>query len=228
LRLHSSLHRRPSASLVISSLALFVSLGGAGYAATQIGTNQLANGAVTNSKLSPLSVGYGKIQLGAVGTKRINIGQVQTRVGGTCTGGTGAIGAISSSGTVACNSTLPQEFGTTNTVAVPSSLTNVASLSLPAGSSYLALANPDATVTSSGASERVQVTCTLTVGGNTQTRSATVSSGTAGAEGDVSIPLMVAGPSGTAGLTCQSSTTGATTPSVSLTSAINAIQTSNS
>jgi hypothetical protein len=32
--LHSLLHRRPSPAIVISSVALFMSLGGVGYAAT--------------------------------------------------------------------------------------------------------------------------------------------------------------------------------------------------
>jgi hypothetical protein len=222
LRLRSLLHRRPSAPLVISSLALFVSLGGVGYAASQlpngsVGSNQLANNAVT----------YKKIEPGAVGNVRANLSQLQARVNGTCSGANGAIGSVESNGKVTCNSTLPQEIATTNTVAVPSALTNVASLGLPTGSTYLVLANPTAKVSSAPNSERVQLTCTLTVGANTQTRSASVNTGTAGVEGDVSIPLMVAGPSGTAGLTCQSSTTGSTTPSVTVTSAINAIQTSS-
>jgi hypothetical protein len=232
LRLHSLFARRPSASLVVSSLALFVSLGGVGYAATQIpnasvGAAQLKTNAVTNTKINNSAVTFKKIEPGAVGNVRANLNQLQARVLGTCSGAAGAIGAIDSSGKVTCNSTLPQEVGTTNTVTVPSALTNVSSLGLPAGSSYLVLANPTAKVTSPSTSERVSLSCTLTVGANTQTRTATVNTGTAGAEGDVSIPLMVAGPSGTAGLTCQSSTTGTTTPTVSVTTAINAVQTSS-
>lgn len=40
----------------ISLLALFVALGGVGYAATRIGTKQLKNRAVTNKKLANNSV----------------------------------------------------------------------------------------------------------------------------------------------------------------------------
>jgi hypothetical protein len=233
LRLHSLFAHRPSPALVISSLALFVSLGGVGYAATQlpngsVGPAQLKTNAVTNSKIENSAVTYKKIEPGSVGSVRANLNQLQARVLGTCTGSTGAIGSIQSNGKTTCNSTLPQEVGTTNTVAVPTALTNVASVPLPAGASYLALANPTAKVTVTGASERVSISCTLTVGANTQTRSATIpGTGASGTESDISIPLMVAGPSGTAGLTCQSSTTGTTTPSVSVTSAINAIQTSS-
>jgi hypothetical protein len=43
--------RLPSPALVISLVALFVSLGGASYAVTQIGTNQIKNGAVTGKKI---------------------------------------------------------------------------------------------------------------------------------------------------------------------------------
>jgi hypothetical protein len=43
--------RLPSPSLAISLLALFVSLGGVGYAAATIGTNQIKNGAVTGKKI---------------------------------------------------------------------------------------------------------------------------------------------------------------------------------
>jgi hypothetical protein len=233
LRLHSLFAHRPSPALVISSLALFVSLGGVGYAAIEIpngsvGPAQLKTNAVTNTKISNSAVTYKKIEPGAVGTVRANLNQLQARVLGTCAGSTGAIGSIQSDGKTTCNSTLPQEIGTTNTIAVPSTLTTAASVVLPAGSSYLALANPTAKITVTGASERVAVSCTLTLGANTQTRTMTVGgTGASGTESDVSVPLMVAGPSGTAGLTCQSSTTGTTTPSVSVTSAINAIQTSS-
>ncbi len=43
--------RLPSPSLAISLLALFVSLGGVGYAAATIGTGQIKNGAVTGKKI---------------------------------------------------------------------------------------------------------------------------------------------------------------------------------
>jgi hypothetical protein len=54
--------RRPSPALVISTLALFVALGGTGYAAIalpsgSVGTKQLKNGAVTEAKVKAHSLG---------------------------------------------------------------------------------------------------------------------------------------------------------------------------
>ena len=221
----------------MSSIALFMSLGGAGYAATQIangsvGTAQLANGAVTNSKLRDNAVSYNKIQQGTVGIRRINTDQVQVRVGATCRAGT-AIGAIDSLGKVTCNAALPPEFGTTsNTASVPTtatSPTSITSVSLPSGGSYLALTNPTATATSTGSARHVSVSCKLTVGSNTQTRVATIdTTATSGDTSSSSIPLQLTGPSGTAAVTCQSSVPGtATPPTVSVTAAINAIQTAS-
>src|SRR5215207_10885512 len=50
----------------IALIALFIALGGVGYAATKIGTNQLKNSAVTNKKLANNSVTTRKIRAGAV------------------------------------------------------------------------------------------------------------------------------------------------------------------
>jgi trimeric autotransporter adhesin len=51
----------------ISLIALFVALGGVGYAATKIGTKQIKDGAVTGKKLAKGSVSTSKIKAGAVG-----------------------------------------------------------------------------------------------------------------------------------------------------------------
>ncbi len=212
-----------------------MSLGGVGYAATQlpdgsVGTAQLAKAAVTTSKIAANAVSYNNIALGSVGIRRINTGQVQVRVGGTCPSGS-AIAAINSLGAVTCNPALPSEFGTTNNTApVPttaSAPTSVTSVALPAGASYLAFANPTATVTSTATTQHVSVSCTLTVGPNTETRVATIdTTGTSGDISSASIALQVAGPTGTATVGCQSSVAGTgTAPSVSVTSAVNAIQT---
>src|SRR5579875_266570 len=58
--------RKPSPALVISVIALFVALGGTGYAALKlpknsVGTPQLKNGAVTSAKLKNGAVTAGKI-----------------------------------------------------------------------------------------------------------------------------------------------------------------------
>jgi hypothetical protein len=61
---------RPSPALVISLIALFVSISGIGYAAATIGTNDIKNGAVTTKKLHKKAVTTRKIKNGAVnGTK---------------------------------------------------------------------------------------------------------------------------------------------------------------
>jgi len=75
--------RLPSPATVIALVALFVSLGGVSYAVTQIGTNQIKNGAVTSQKirngtirsrdvrknsLGPHAILESKLHVGAAGT----------------------------------------------------------------------------------------------------------------------------------------------------------------
>jgi hypothetical protein len=230
LRIRSLFGRRPSAAMIVSTTALFVSLGGVGYAASSlpygsVGTAQLQHSSVTHSKLRFSAVNYQDIVPGSVGAVRANLGQLQARVNGTCASGE-AIGAVDQAGKATCNPARPAEYGTTATVAVPGAATAVASLTLPAGSSYMTFANPTATVTSTTAQE-VHVNCVLTVGPNTQTRSATVATTADGDAHAVSSPLMVAGPAGTATVNCNRTPVGPTSPTVSVTSAINALQTSS-
>jgi hypothetical protein len=228
--LHSLRGRRPSAAIVISSVALFLSLGGAGYAAVflpanSVGSYQLRSNAVT----------YKKIEPGAVGIVRANTGQLQVRVGQSCSAGS-AIGSISQIGKVTCNAALPAEFGTTtNTQPVPETATaptTISSVALATGSTYLAFANPTVAVTGAGtaSAQTVTVSCTLTVGSNTQIRSATITTVDGTAVTDASIPLQLAGGSGTATVACQSSTTATGTVKaapVSVASAVNALQTAS-
>jgi hypothetical protein len=227
-----SLVRRPSPAMAVSMVALFMSLGGVGYAATQLPNNsvgpaQLKNGAVTNSKIKNSAVTFKKIEPGSVGTVRANTNQLQARVKGTCSSGQG-IGAVDSTGKVTCNTALPAEFGTTNNSAtITGTATGVTSVNLPSGASYLALADPTATVTGSGVNQRVNVSCTLSVGPNTQTRSATITTGTSTGTTSMSIPLQVAGPAGTSAVSCLASPESGTLPTTSVTSAINAVQTAS-
>ena len=98
MRLPPLMRRRPSAALIVACAALFVSLGGAGYAATSlpsnsVGTAQLRKSAVTNSKLDQELGPYKKIHAGSVGKVRANLSQMQERVGGKCAAGT-AIGTV--------------------------------------------------------------------------------------------------------------------------------------
>jgi hypothetical protein len=234
--LKSLMRRRPSAAIVISCVALFMSLGGVGYAAISIPNNsvgaaQLKSNAVTNSKINNGAVSYKKIQPGAVGLVRANTGQLQVRVSGACQTGS-AIGTINQVGKVTCNNALPSEFGTTNnTATLGTGATSITSVALPTGASYLAFANPSVTVTpdSTAPPQHDVVTCTLTVGSNTASRAITfdtpLNSGTAHT---ASFLLQGAGPSGTGSVSCSSTTTGGgTAPAISVTSAINAIQTAS-
>lgn len=221
MQLRSLFRRRPSPAIVISVTALFLSLGGVGYAASQLPRNSVGNAQLQNDAVS-----YKKIRPNSVGKVRANTGQLQVRVSGTCSAGS-AMGTINKNGKVDCNAVVPSQFGTTNnTATVPATPTTVTSVALPSGSSYLAFANPTATVTSGANSRHLTVTCTLTVGSNTQTRAMTIdTTGTVGNPSSASIPFQATGASGTASLSCQSSATGlGTPPPVSVTAAINAIQ----
>jgi hypothetical protein len=211
---------RPSPAIVISSVALFVALGGASYAAIS-----LPAGSVGNEQIRDGAVSYKKIRPNSVGWQRANLDTLQMRVTGKCSSGS-AIGSIGRWGNVSCNTSAPTQFGTTNnTAAVGSAATTVTSETLPAGASYLAIANPTATVTSGAAQQHVTVTCTLTVGSNTETRSATVDTdGTTGDRSDASIPLQGTGQPGTSSVSCQSSATGGPAPATIVTSGLNAIQ----
>jgi hypothetical protein len=221
MRLRSLFSRRPSPAIVISVTALFLSLGGVGYAASQLPRNSVGNAQLQNEAVS-----FRKIRPNSVGKVRANTGQLQIRVSGTCSAGS-AIGTINKSGKVDCNAAVPSQFGTTNnTATVSGTATTVTSVALPAGSSYLAFANPTATVTSGANRRHLTVTCTLTVGSNTQTRETTLdTTGVVGNTTTASIPFQATGPSGTASLSCLSSATGTgAAPPVSVTAAINAIQ----
>src|ERR1700759_5250133 len=166
-----------------------MSLGGVGYAATQLPANSVGSSQLRNG-----SVSYKKIQPGAVGNVRANTKQLQQRVYKTC-GPNTAMASIAQNGTPACNSTLPAETGTTsNTAPVPTTgaATAITSATLTSGNTYLGFANPTATVTpATGAtgSQTASVSCTLTVGSNTTTRTITVSTPNGTDAGTSALPL---------------------------------------
>jgi len=154
--------------MVVSFVALFVSLGGAGYAAVtlprnSVGSAQLQNGSVGNFKLKSNAVGPKKIINGSVGAKQVNSSQVQLRVSSACS--TGAVSAVGLSGSVICTPTLPNEYGSnTAPVTLGASATKVATQSLAAGSSYLVTAYPHVVISgTAGTAQRVEVDCTLSV-----------------------------------------------------------------
>jgi hypothetical protein len=237
LRFISLLRRRPSAPLVISFVALFVALGGVGYAATQlppnsVGTSQLQNGSVGNWKLKLNSVGTRKIINGSVGAKQVNSSQVQLRVGTACSAG--AVKAIAPSGSVTCTPTLPNEIGTSaSPVTLGTSATQVATQSLAAGSSYLVLAYPHAVI--SGSAQGVEVDCTLSVPAGTATpatptsttKSLAVDLGTRTQAGTIPLVLPVAPATSaqTASVSCTHTATGTPAPTVKVDTTVNAIQT---
>jgi hypothetical protein len=222
-----------SAPLVISVVALFFALGGAGWAAFHVpahsvGTLQLKRGAVTNTKIRAGAVGSRKIAFRAVGIRRINPTMVQARVLGTC-GGASAIGSVNQNGGVTCNAGgAPRQFGTNGNIhGVGHVATTIASKGLARGA-YLAFANPYATI-SGPAGRAVQVSCTLAAsnGNGGQTRSVVVDLASSTQHQQVAIPLQVPvevrPPAGGVTVRClQSSATPAT---VSVQSALDVIQT---
>jgi hypothetical protein len=72
-RVHSA---TGTVALVLALLALVVSAAGAGYAAGQIGTNDLANNAVTAKKIKNNAVTAKKIKKNAVSAKKIKDGSL--------------------------------------------------------------------------------------------------------------------------------------------------------
>ena len=68
--------RLPSPSLAISILALFVSLGGVGYAAATIGTSQIKNGAVTTRKIHNSTIRSRDVRKNALGPHAIAEGKL--------------------------------------------------------------------------------------------------------------------------------------------------------
>jgi hypothetical protein len=233
--------RRPSASMAVSTLALFASLGGVGYAATSlpsgsVGSDQLHTGAVTNSKIKNGAVGHGKLATGAVGKIQINSSQVQARVTGACSAG--AIASVGNGGAVTCAATLPKEFDTSSAspVSVPAgtTATTIATESLAGGSSYLVQADPDISVTNASDDQHVQVTCTLAVGPATtaqESRTWQIETGDHGDDQENSIPLVVTAPSSansiTANVTCTRAFNRGSSPTVTVSSNINALQTAS-
>jgi hypothetical protein len=68
---HLASRGRPSPALVVSLIALFVSISGISWAAATIGTNDIKNGAVTKKKLHKNAVTSKKIKDGAVNGAKV-------------------------------------------------------------------------------------------------------------------------------------------------------------
>lgn len=207
--------RRPSPAMCVSLIALFLSAGGASYAAItvpahSVGAAQLRTFAVTNPKLAVDSVGSRKIMPGAVGFYRVNRNQVQLRVNGSCTGPNQAITSVSVTGSTTCgtSSSSPAESdsgaGKATTIAAGTNPTQVAAYMAPGGSPYLVQADPSIEVSAAGTpatnygGAHVTVTCRLAAGTSTSavdTESTTVDLDAAGDTEYTSVPLRVLAPS---------------------------------
>lgn len=226
--------KRPSASMLVAFTALFVALGGVGYAAVTLPRNSVGRAQIQNN-----AVNYRKIATGSIGYARINAGTVQARVLGTCTTGHSAITAIDSHGHTTCAGTLPGEFDTSSAAAVAlpgATPVAVAGQVLAGDTSYLVLASPQISVTGTAVGpQHVTVTCTLASSPlvASQARSATVD--IVGHESQatsipLALPLATNTTSDTLAVSCSQTTAGPageTPPTVTATTAINAIQTAS-
>ncbi len=97
-----TIRRLTSPSLVISTFALLLAVGGTSYAAltlphNSVGTKQLKNQAVTNAKLANNAVGTAKIKNGAVTASKLNLA-------GVTVAGTARWALVSASGAILAQS----------------------------------------------------------------------------------------------------------------------------
>jgi len=253
--------------MIVALLALFLAASGVGYAATSLPRNsvgpdqlrnsavtnpKIANGAVGNQKLASNAVGFRKVIPGTIGAVRVNRNAVQIRVSGTCGSATGATGpgaitAIQNNGRVTCGQSPAAAFdgGQNSQVTMNgTTATQIAGVSLAAGSSYMVLANPQISVSAANnARGHILVTCSLSVGGSSgpsQSRNVSfdVGFGTSGGgtvdatrQQSAALPLQVFVPSSTSAqavqINCSRSTVGdfIGTPTVTALGTIGAIQT---
>ncbi|MBV8999572.1 MAG: hypothetical protein JO304_10950 [Solirubrobacterales bacterium] len=234
----SLVRRHLSVPLVVSFLALFVALGGAGWAALRIppnsvGNAQLQNFSVGSAKLRANSVGSSKISPGAVGARQVNSSQVQLRVTSSCL--LGAVQSFSASGNVTCTPALPGEYGTRpQTATLTPNQQQIASVALPAGpagSSYLVIGTVQVGVVEAVAPQSVQVSCSMSLGGSgTDGVFASNLGGANASNASGSIPLVlpisILGSPQTAAIECDALGSPASpAPTVNVTATIHAIQT---
>ena len=229
MHLRSLFRRRPTASMVISLIALFVALGGASYAAVS-----LPNNSVGTAQIKSKAVTAQKMALHTIGLQRIDASLIQVRISRSCSNNS-AINSVAQNGRVTCQSTLPTQFGaSSDSTNVGTTSTTVVSKILPPGN-YLLSATQYATINPSSAAaavgQQVQVTCTLSAAsGSSQTRTAAIEVGQGTRTQTVAIPMTfpttVGSPQGTARVDCvHAATTGTPDPTVTVQSTLNAIPT---
>jgi len=111
---------RPSPAMVVALIALFISLGGGAYAAVSIpangvGSKQLKNGAVIESKLANNAVTSAKVKDGSLLARDFAAGQLQAGPQGAA-GPQGPVGPAGAPGIPGpAGSSLSAEFTTTGT-----------------------------------------------------------------------------------------------------------------
>jgi hypothetical protein len=219
--------------MMVALSALFIALGGVGYAATTLPANSVGRAQIRNN-----AVNYLKIAPGSVGIARINPRTVQARVLNTCTTGHAAIAAIDEHGQPICKGVLPSEFDTSTANPVKlgtgTAATSVASELLTGETSYLVMASPYIKVTgATGVDQQVEVSCSLGASpqpGNGQTRSQTFDLSSAHQTETGAIPLVLTEAANftqdTARVSCTQAVTGTgAAPVVEVSSSINALQT---
>jgi hypothetical protein len=105
-----TLFRRPSPSLVISLIALFVALGGTGYAAAKLNGKNIKNKTISGAKLKNKTITGGKLKNRTLGVTKLSKGAVSSLKGGTGpagpTGPTGAAGSSLAFANVAADGTV--------------------------------------------------------------------------------------------------------------------------
>ncbi len=90
--------RRPSPATVMSAMALFISLGGASYAATQIGSSQIRDNSIQSRDIRNGTILSRDINSGTLSSLRGHTGPVGPRGATGATGKTGATGATGKTG----------------------------------------------------------------------------------------------------------------------------------
>ena len=109
---------RPSPAMIVALIALFVSLGGVGYAAIKVGTKQIKDGAVTDAKLHKRSVVTNKIKNQAVTEAKLALIAVTTGklADGAVTGANLAPTSVATSNLVDNSVTAGKVAGTADTI----------------------------------------------------------------------------------------------------------------
>lgn len=100
-----SRRRLPSPSLVISLLALFVALGGVGYAAATIGTSDIKNQAVTSKKIRNRTIVSRDVRRNSLGPRAIAESRLRVGFAGSA-GAAGTAQGFASFAVVGANGVL--------------------------------------------------------------------------------------------------------------------------